>query len=75
MKYILDVSGHDEDGNPGLKHFGGLFTTVEDAVSHGKNAIEKGRFWFHPEVVWVRDQEGETIRREEVKDAPRDAPQ
>ncbi len=67
MKYILDVSGHDAAGNPGLKHFGGLFTSVDDAVAHGKLASKTGRFWFRPEVLWVRDEEGETIRRDELE--------
>ncbi len=64
MKYILDVSGHDENENPGLKHFGGLFSSVEDAVAHGKLAVKIGRFWFRPETLWVRDQEGETVLRD-----------
>ncbi len=63
MKYILDISGHDENRNPGLKHFGGLFSSIDDAVVHGKMAVKTGRFWFQPETLWVRDQEGETVVR------------
>ena len=44
MKYILDISGHDENKNPGLKHFGGLFSSIDDAVAHGKMAVKTGRF-------------------------------
>ena len=67
MKYTLDISGYDRKGNPGIKHFGGLFTTVEDALAHGNDAVENGRFWFEPHILWIRDEEGETTRRQEIK--------
>lgn len=34
--YILDLSGHDEKGAPGVKHFGGRFSSIDDAEAHGR---------------------------------------
>ena len=66
MKYTLDLSGHDENGSAGIDRLGGLFASIEDAVMHGRQAAKVGRFHFRPEVLWVRDEEGETIRQDKV---------
>lgn len=61
MMYTLDLSGHAEDGTPGIDRFGGLFLTAEKAEVHGRLAAESPRLFFRPSTIWVRDQEGKVV--------------
>ena len=61
--YILDLSGHDEKGTPGVKHFGGRFMSIDDAEAHGRLAARTGRFAFTPSRLWVHDEEFQVVRQ------------
>ena len=65
MKYTLDLSEYDKKGNPGINRFDGLFSSIEDAVKRGRDEA-RGRLHFNPKIVWIRDEEGETVRRDKV---------
>ena len=65
MMYTLELSGHDAEGNAGTDRFGGLFRSIEDAVAHGIKA-RTGTLSFKPEVLRVRDQEGQEQRRQDL---------
>ena len=66
MKYTLDLSGHDNDGKASVDRIGGLFMSVEDAVTHGRTSAGEGRFVFRPEVLWVRVEEGKVLVQDNI---------
>ncbi len=66
MMYTLDVSGRDENGAPGITRFGGLFFSIDSAAEHGRAASRTGRFAFAPERIWIRNEDGSTVRQERL---------
>lgn len=63
MMYTLDLSGHGDDGKPGVERMGGLYTSVESAEAQGRRTAETGRFAFRPATIWVRDQENHVVKQ------------
>ncbi len=63
MMYTLDLSGHGDDGRPGVERMGGLFPSIESAEAQGRRTAETGRLPFKPATVWVRDQENLVVKQ------------
>ena len=61
MMYTLDLSGHDDDGKPGVERMGGLFTSIESAEAQGRRIAEGNRLVFKPATLWVRDLENVVV--------------
>ena len=63
MRYTLELSGHDDQGSPGITNLGGLFLSIDDAVDCAEDMTAKGRFHFgRPEHFRVRDEAGLVVQ-------------